>query len=82
MRSWGYQINQTRLREQLNVQIVDDFMKDPVFAAKVQNDSLLRSCDKVTGAGIIRFWYYPVNEPANIFEELVVIIYKDTDNWD
>lgn len=84
MRSWQYQLDQLLLRQQFNVTTIDDFLSDNDldFLRKVQNDSLWRACDKITASGVVRFWYYPSNEPVNIFEELAVKIYKDTVHWD
>ena len=74
-------LSQELLKKQLQVSVVEDFLKDPDFIAKVNNKTLWEACDKITSASESRFWYYPENEPNNIFEELTVKIYKDTPYW-
>ena len=63
-------LSQELLKKQLQVSVVEDFLKDPDFIAKVNNKTLWEACDKITSASESRFWYYPENEPNNIFEEL------------
>lgn len=81
MRSWERQLNQMILRQQFQVEYVDDFISDPRLLQSLQNDTLWRACDKVTKGGI-RFWYYPQNEPVNVFEEVAIRIWKNTSYWD
>jgi hypothetical protein len=49
--------------------------------SRVQNDTLWRACDKITSTGSMRLWYYPDQEPNNIFEEIAIKIYKPTEFW-
>ena len=81
--SWRYEIRQQEFRNLFNVTIVQDFLaeKDPSLLEKVLNDELWRACHILTLEPDIRFWYYPQNEPNNIFEELIQRTYQDTPYW-
>ena len=82
--SWNYDLRQQELRERFNATIIEGFLEDddPELLAKVKNDSLWEACDTITLERDMRFWYYPQNEPNNLFEELTQRTYKDTPYWD
>jgi hypothetical protein len=88
IRTAGAFLKQELLRQKFNVTTTDDFLKGDdqsqsslSLLSRVQNDTLWRACDKITSTGSMRFWYYPDQEPNNIFEEIAIKIYKPTEFW-
>jgi len=78
-----YEIRQAELRKQFNVSVHEDFLDESdSLLHDLQNDALWKACDTITASGTVRLWYYPGKEPANLFERVVVRIYKDTPYWE